>query len=130
MAAKRGKSRFGEFLRSMREERQITLREFCKKADLDPGNYSRIERGIVPPPQDTDAIKHYTDALGVKKGSEEWQKLIDLAALDKGIIPSDIMSDGELVENLPAFFRTLRGQKPSEEEMRKLAEKIRKNKGK
>jgi hypothetical protein len=37
------------------------------------------------------------------------------------------MSDAELVKELPAFFRTLRGQKPAEEEMRKVIEKIRKS---
>ena len=35
------------------------------------------------------------------------------------------MADAELVKVLPVFFRTLRGQKPTEEEMTKLAEKIR-----
>jgi hypothetical protein len=34
------------------------------------------------------------------------------------------MADAELVKVLPVFFRTLRGQKPTEEEMTKLAEKI------
>ena len=41
-------------------------------------------------------------------------------------MPHDLMENGQLVKALPAFFRTLRGQKPTPDEMRKIAEKIRK----
>ena len=29
----------------------LTLREFCRRNGFDPGNVSRLERGLVPPPQ-------------------------------------------------------------------------------
>jgi hypothetical protein len=32
-----------------------------------------------------------------------------------------------LVQQLPAFFRTLRGQKPTEDDLRRVVEKIKKN---
>ena len=41
-----------------------------------------------------------------------------------GMIPQDLMDDAELVKKLPAFFRTLRGQKPTEDELRKVLQKI------
>jgi len=41
------------------------------------------------------------------------------------MIPQDLMDDEELVKQLPAFFRTLRAQKPTEEELRKIVHKIR-----
>jgi len=66
-------------------------------------------------------------ALGLKDGSDKWYLFFDLAAADRGIIPRDIMDDKALVKELPAFFRTLRGQKPTEAEMRKVIEKIRKS---
>ena len=40
----------------------------------------------------------------------KWYSLVDLAAADRGIIPNDIMENEELVKELPAFFRTLRGK--------------------
>lgn len=49
-----------------------------------------------------------------------------LAAADHGIVAQDIMADAELVKVLPAFFRILRGQKPTKEEMAKLGVKMRK----
>ena len=38
-------STFGELLRARREELRLGLREFAIRADLDPGNLSKIERG-------------------------------------------------------------------------------------
>jgi hypothetical protein len=40
------------------------------------------------------------------------------------MIPHDIMENRQLAERLPAFFRTLRGQKPTEKELRKVIEKL------
>jgi hypothetical protein len=40
------------------------------------------------------------------------------------MIPHDIMENRELAARLPAFFRTLRGQKPTEKELRKVIEKL------
>lgn len=86
-----------------------------------------MERRAIPPPQDREILTRYASALGLKEGSDEWYLFFDLAAADRGLIPQDIMEDEELVKELPAFFRTLRGQKPTEAEMRKVIEKIRKS---
>jgi transcriptional regulator with XRE-family HTH domain len=118
---------FGDFFKSLRKKRRITLREFCLQAQADPANISRMERGAMPPPQDTDILERYAKALGVDSGSDEWYTFFDLAAAGRGIIPKDLLTDQEVVKMLPAFFRTLRGQKPTEEEMKKLIEKIRKS---
>ena len=122
---KRGYRTFGECLRAMRAERRITLREFCKRAGADPGNVSRIERGIWPPPQDEEILGRFAGALGIRKGSDDWYTLSDLAAADCGIVPKDLLDDEEVVAALPAFFRTLRGQKPTTEERRTLVQKLR-----
>jgi transcriptional regulator with XRE-family HTH domain len=116
---------FGEYLKALRFEKRITLREFCKRAQADPGNISKIERGIWPPPQDSDILERYAGALEIKMGTDAWYRFSDLAAADRGIIPRDLLSDKEVIEMLPVFFRTLRGQKPTEKEMRALVEKLR-----
>jgi transcriptional regulator with XRE-family HTH domain len=118
---------FGDFFKGLRKQKRITLREFCIRASADPANISRLERGAMSPPQDAEILERYAKALDVKTGSDDWYAFFDLAAADRGIIPKDLMSDSKIVRMLPAFFRTLRGQKPSEEEMTKLAEKIRKS---
>jgi len=122
-----GNKSFGEFFKGLRKKKRITLRDFCLSASADPANISRLERGAMPPPQDSDILERYAKSLGLKTGSNDWYAFFDLAAADRGIIPKDIMSNREVVEMLPAFFRTLRGQKPTEDEMRKLAAKIKKS---
>jgi len=79
------------------------------------------------PPQDPDILERYAKALEIEVGSDDWYAFFDLAAANRGIIPKDLMSDRDVVEMLPAFFRTLRGQKPTEEEMRNLAAKIKRS---
>ena len=116
---------FAAFFQALRKENRITLRAFCELADDDPGNISRMERRAIPPPQDREILCRYAKALNLRDGSDEWYLFFDLAAADRGIIPQDIMDDAELVKELPAFFRTLRGQRPTETEMRKVVEKIR-----
>lgn len=118
-------TKFGPFLEGLRQKRRLTLREFCRRAGCDPANLSRIERGLMPPPRSEEIIEKYAAVLGLQRGSDEWHQLFDLAAAEHGRVPADLMSDKELVAALPTFFRTLRGQKPTIEEMRRLADKIR-----
>ena len=119
-------TRFGPFFESLRQSRRLTLREFCKRAGADPANISRMERGAMAPPKAREILERYATALGLKAGTDDWYTFFDLAAVEQGAMPDDIMSDADLVKALPAFFRTLRGQKPTADEMRRIAEKIRK----
>jgi transcriptional regulator with XRE-family HTH domain len=116
---------FAAYFKALRKEKRITLRAFCDKAGADPGNISRMERGGMVPPQDRDILTRYAEALGLVEGSAEWYQFFDLAAAGRGMIPQDLMEDRELVGQLPAFFRTLRGQKPTEDELRQIVHKLR-----
>lgn len=102
---------FGPLLKGMRIQRRITLREFCRRANADPGNISRMERGIWPPPQDREILERYAKALDLKKGSDDWYLFFDSAAADCGIVPHDIATDNQVAKMLPAFFRSLRARK-------------------
>ena len=115
---------FGPYLKELRMVRRITLREFCRRASADPGNTSRVERGMLPPPQDRDILCRYAKALELKEASDEWYRFFDYAAADCGIVPRDIMEDDEVVKVLPVLFRTLRREKPSEEDLERLVGKL------
>ncbi|NOY75291.1 MAG: helix-turn-helix transcriptional regulator [Kiritimatiellaeota bacterium] len=121
----RGKSHFGDYVKRLRAEKRITLRDFCSKAKIDAGNYSKVERGLLPPPQNEMKLKTYAKALDVEVGSDEWYSMIDFAAVDKGVVPKDIISDVEVAEMLPVFFRTVRRQKPTKKELKEIVDKIR-----
>ncbi len=115
---------FGNFFKQKRIERHLTLREFCKRNNLDPGNISKLERGLSAPPHSKEKLNRYAKALGLKEGSDEWIELFDLAAACRGEIPREIMDDAEVVAKLPTVFRTLRGSKVSNRKLNKLIDRI------
>lgn len=115
---------FGGFFKELRQRRGQTLRQFCLNNGLDPGNISKLERGKVSPPG-REVLEKYADCLGIKENSSDWFQFFDLAAAEAGRVPDDLMSDEKLVEKLPLVFRTLRGEKVSQDKLDKLAESIR-----
>jgi transcriptional regulator with XRE-family HTH domain len=117
---------FGQFFKKMREKRGLSLRQFCVKNKVDPGNISKLERSLMPPPQSREKLEQYASFLKIRRGSPEWYEFFDLAAADSGKIPADILSDENLMKKLPLVFRTIRGQKVSKEKLEELAEVIRK----
>ncbi len=110
--------KFGEFVMELRSRNRITLREFCRLTDIDPSNWSKIERGVLSPPKSKEVLEEITKVLQLKKGSEDYHLLIDLAAVS--FIPKELISDETLVDKLPVFFRTLRGHSPTKTELEEL----------
>ena len=116
---------FGEYVRTIRLKHEIGLREFCVENRHDPSNWSKIERGILPPPADARILEKWALQLGIKRESKDWHTFFDLAAVTRGEIPGYIKSNAELLQELPVFFRTLAGQKPNELELKRLAKLMR-----
>ncbi len=116
---------FGRILRDLRIKKELTLREVCKLVDYDPSNWSKIERGKTSPPSDEKILRKWAKVLGISMDKKGIQGFIDEAMVAQGIIPTDILSQKEIVEYLPAFFRTLRNKKPTKEEIDRLIEIIR-----
>ncbi|MBI2471546.1 MAG: hypothetical protein HYV59_09940 [Planctomycetes bacterium] len=114
------KKLFGEFSKARRIANRKTLRQFCIENGLDAGNISKLERGLLPPPQSKEKLEEYAGYLKIKKGSDDWYTFFDLAAAETGRIPEDIMAKAKIADKLPILFRTLRGQKVSEENLEKL----------
>lgn len=118
---------FGNLMKKLRVDKGLTLREFCLANGFDPGNYSRLERGLFPPPQKEELLEKYAAALGLKRGSDEWLEFFDLAATSRGEIPKDLLADEELLDKLPLVFRTLRGSALSPEKLDDLIDTIRRS---
>jgi hypothetical protein len=104
---------------------QLPLRQFCIANGYDAGNISKLERGILSAPSSDEKVRGYARALKLKRGSDEWHKFFDLAAVSRQEIPEDIMNDEEMVRRLPLVFRTLRGQKVGDAQLDSLVDKIR-----
>jgi len=119
------KAMFGNFFKTKRVESGFTLREFCRAHNLDPGNISRMERGLLKPPSSKKKLEEYASYLGIQKGSDDWYEFFDLAAACRGEIPDEILDNEELLKHLPIIFRTIRGKKVSKKLLEELAEMIR-----
>jgi len=115
---------FGSFVKTKRLQAGETLRQFCKSNGFDPGNFSKIERGILPPPTSREKLNRYAEALRLKEGTDDWIEFFDLAAAYSGKIPDDIMDNAEVLDKLPVFFRTIRGQQVSPEKLEALVKLI------
>ena len=115
------KTSFASFIREKRIKAGLTLREFCRLSGFDASNWSKVERGLLTPPQSKKVLDDIAVILKIKKGSEEYKELKDLAALSA--IPEDLI-EPEILEQLPVFFRTVRGEKPNEKELKALINKI------
>ncbi|MFZ4599485.1 MAG: helix-turn-helix domain-containing protein [Terrimicrobiaceae bacterium] len=109
--------KFGEFAKDRRIAASQTLRSFCRDAAIDPSNWSKIERGVLPPPDEAGFLTRVSDVLRLTP--EERQTLVDLAAIARGHIPEDLR-DEEILNKMPAFFRAIRGQEYTPEDFEKL----------
>ncbi len=119
--------KFGSLLKRLRLQGGWSLREFCLGNGIDPGNYSRLERGLFPPPQSSELLEKYARALGLSPGSDDWTNLFDVASAERGEIPADIMSDQEVVDKLPVLFRTMRAKQVSPDMLDDLVERIKRS---
>ena len=116
---------FGEFIKNNRLTKGLTLREFCKLIEVDASNWSKVERGLLAPSQEDKKLKRIAEVLGIKPKSALWQEMKDKANIQMGSIPKDILSDPKVLNALPMFFRTLRNEKPTAEDLDKLIDIIR-----
>jgi transcriptional regulator with XRE-family HTH domain len=110
--------KFGEILKSLRIKNDLSIREACKLTGYDPSNWSKIERGLISPPAGEKILSGWGKLFKVKKTN--LRQFIDEAQVAQGIIPDDILQKQEMVQLMPAFFRTLRNKKPSKEEIDNL----------
>lgn len=120
-------SKFGELLKEYRLRAGFSLREFCARSGFDAGNYSKLERGKFAPPDSEQRVQMYAVALGLKPGSDDWMTLFDAASAERGRIPEDIMTDEDIVESLPALFRTIRSEQQAGIDLDDLIKRIKGN---
>jgi transcriptional regulator with XRE-family HTH domain len=119
------KSPFGSLFKELRIRQEMTLRQFCAAHGYDPGNISKLERGLLSPPESDAKLTEYAKALKIRRGSDAWYQFFDLARASRGKLPPDILRKRDVVSRLPLLFRTLRGQKVSEQKLNELIEMIR-----
>lgn len=119
-----GNEEFGERIRRLREEKKKTdpkfsLRQFAEAVEVSPTFMSKMERGEFKPPS-AETIKRMAALLGA-----DADKLLALA----GKVDPELQG---IISNQPTamadFLRTAHEKGLTEEEIRKLTERIRQRK--
>ena len=112
---------FGVFFRTKRIELRLTLRTFAKNKGYDAAYISRLENGFLTPPEDVEKLKALALALEIKEATPDWVTFFDLAAVSRKSIPSNLLEDNPNIINfLPAFFRTARKKEINKEDIKNL----------
>ncbi|MEO6993306.1 MAG: helix-turn-helix transcriptional regulator [Lacunisphaera sp.] len=114
---------FGALLKDIRIAKGLTLRQCCESLGVDPSNWSKLERGIIPAPKDPSIVEAWAEALGLK--GEARQNFLDTAALSRRELPGDIASDEKVMAALPAFFRAARGSELDDNALKQFVEDVR-----
>ena len=115
---------FGDFFKQKRIGLGLTLREFCRINEFDPGNISKIERGLLSPPQSSEKRLEYAKALGIEEGTDAWLEFCDLAVMGAGKIPPYVVSNEKLMNALPILFRSIRRKELDEDDLKNLVNSI------
>ena len=115
---------FSKTVKSLRIQKRLTLRDFCEQVGLDASNWSKVERGVNPPPSDVKVLERLEDFFGLTGAAK--LALLDEAALQRREIPADVADNVILQRALPAFFRAARGHELTPAELKNLAADIRK----
>ena len=115
---------FHERVKALRLKKRLTLRDFCLQVGLDPSNWSKVERGVNPPPGDVGVLERLADFFGLK--NEDKLSFLDEAALERRELPPDLADNEILMTALPAFFRAARGHALTEGQLREFFEDIKK----
>lgn len=116
---------FGETVKSLRIAQKKTLRQFCLENGLDPSNWSKIERGVNPPPKDETTLARWAGHLGLQPNTDAWRDFLYQAEISRGNIPREVMSDEILLGKLPVFLRTVRGAELTEKQLDDFIAKVR-----
>ena len=115
---------FGEMMKELRTAQGKTLRRFCDEHGQDPSNWSKIERGVNPPPRDSATLARWARQLGLKPDTDAWRDFMMQADLSRGEIPKNVLADEQLMAKLPVFFRTVQGAEMGDVELDDLIRKI------
>jgi transcriptional regulator with XRE-family HTH domain len=115
---------FAKFLKEKRLALDLSLREFARRVGMQPSNYCNVEADVLaPPPAET--LEKLARALGLKKGTSDYETFHDLAAEGRDEIPADVERIVKENKLIPAMLRTVEYEQLSKEQLRGIIEDLR-----
>lgn len=111
---------FAQYFAERRKVLGLTMRRFADQKGYDVGYISRLENDVIKPPAEMDKLKALAVALELEPETTEWVHFFDLAAAARAELPDDLKDKTQVVNLLPAFYRTLRKDKINKDEVEHL----------
>ena len=96
---------FGEFLKELRQGMKLSLRGFCQTNSLDPGNISKLERGVMPPPYSKQKLSELATNYGLQNGTKKWSDFFDLAEKTRASEHFNKIKNESVLKSLTPIFQ-------------------------
>ena len=117
------KRHFGTLLCSLRESRNIGVRQFARMIDVKPSNYCNLENGFLKAPKPS-IVHRIIETLGLN--SDEATMLFDAVAESRDEVPVDIREFIKENPLVPCMLRSMRKKKLTDEEISSLMDDLNK----
>ena len=114
------KETFGKYLKQLRLSAGYGLRRFAALIEMKASNLCDIEHNRRAIPKEY--VEPVAEALGLAKGTPEWNKFFDLAC-ETDSLPADVQ---HVIRRdfVPALLRTIDNVQLSDEDIKKLIDEI------
>jgi transcriptional regulator with XRE-family HTH domain len=114
------KETFGKYLKQLRLSAGYGLRRFAALIEMKASNLCDIEHDRRAMPKEY--AEMVAEALGLAKGTQEWNKFFDLAR-EADSLPADVQ---HVIRRdfVPALLRTIDNVQLSDEDIKKLIDEI------
>lgn len=106
---------FGQYLRSVRQAKKISIRQLAKAVSKTPTYISDIEKGNNKPPE-RELLDRIITALHLEEFPDIRNKLYDLAAKERKDVPADIKEYLMENESILKIIRTAK-ESPNEKQI-------------
>ena len=107
--------KFGQYLRSVRQTKKISIRQLAKAVSKTPTYISDIEKGNNKPPE-RELLDEIIAALQLEESPDVRSKLYDLAAKERKDVPADIKEYLMENESILKIIRTAK-ESPNEKQI-------------
>ena len=106
---------FGQYLRSVRKEKKISIRQLAKAVSKTPTYISDIEKGNNKPPE-RELLDRIISELHLEEFPDIRNRLYDLAAKERKDVPADIKEYLMENESILKIIRTAK-ESPNEKQI-------------
>jgi len=116
---------FGTYLKSLRKASGKAARIVALEAGMQPSNYSRLEYGVINPPQIKAKLDRLARAVGIIDNEAEMARFYDLAAMANQSIPLDLADIISKDDAVPLMLRTLGNKRLTKQEVEEIVRLVR-----